>query len=179
MPEAAVLLILTTSTLQNPFNERKTVKNLANYIKIRGEHVNTDMGWLHLIIREELWWLWTPRTQKLWICVRYTDSGVESDTKIRRGARGGHYFFLDGTVSYGSEAPKWAAHWTGANELEAAEWLGIAVEEGWEVPKEIRIHNEGENSSNKQRSQRGQLLNFECDYRWEKSKESNRKRRTV
>lgn len=38
------------------------------------------------------------------------------------------------------------------------------------------MHNEGENSSNKQRSQRGQLLNFERDYRWEKSKKSNRKR---
>lgn len=54
VPETAVLLILTTSTLQNPFNERKTVKNLANYIKSRGEHVNSDIGWLHLIIREGL-----------------------------------------------------------------------------------------------------------------------------
>lgn len=54
VPETAVLLILTTSTLQNPFNERKTVKNLANYIKSRGEHVNSDIGWLQLIIREGL-----------------------------------------------------------------------------------------------------------------------------
>lgn len=40
VPETAVLLILTMSGLEKPFNERKLSKTWPLYIKIRGEHVN-------------------------------------------------------------------------------------------------------------------------------------------
>lgn len=108
--------------------------------------------------------------QTVWICVRYTDLDVESDTKTRSGtgAQGGHYFSLDGVVSYGSNASKRAGCWTDASELEVAEWCDITGKEGWAVPKEIRQQDEGGNSNDKQRSQRGQVLNFDHDRRWGK-----------
>lgn len=75
--------------------------------------------------------------QRVWICVRYTDWGVESDTKTRSrtGPQGGHYISFDCVVSYGLDVPKWVASWTDANELEAVEWCAITGEEGWTVSK--------------------------------------------
>lgn len=99
---------------------------------------------------------------------------VRHKDKKQTGAQGGHYLSSDGAVSYGSNAPKWTACQTGVNELEAAEWSGITGKEGW--AKEVRWQGEAENSNDKQSSQRGQFLNFDCDHKWKKSVSSDRKR---